>query len=318
MNDGPGPARRATAFAAILAAFATLIIGSASVRAQLMLPGAMNGSPGGGHSSAGGAAPSEAPRAPPKPIMVRPPSEDTIVGRVLAHDGAQGAMTFDKSAAGLVLSKLALTGDKISAPTKPCSLDVALGAPLPVTSAGRPAGAFRFDVPLKACPFTIDVLEGAVLVSTATPTCELAAADCRVSVAGLWGPGAAEIDDKRAKDLERERVRVETTMRANFRVLLKRAGKDRAAVKALAREQAGFSSAREMACRDYAQESVHGFCSTEITEARLLALLAKFGDEPDAPDEHRHPARERAKPRATVPQAPSAASDMSGSHETHR
>ena len=48
-----------------------------------------------------------------------------------------------------------------------------------------------------------------------------------------------------------------------------------------------------MVCRDYAQETVHGFCSTQMAEARVLALLAKFGDEPE-PREHK---RARARPR---------------------
>jgi hypothetical protein len=66
-------------------------------------------------------------------------------------------------------------------------------------------------------------------------------------------------------------------MRTNFRALIRKAGKDAIAVKAIAREQAAFSSQREMTCRDYDQETVHGFCSTQITEARALDLLAQFG-----------------------------------------
>ena len=66
-------------------------------------------------------------------------------------------------------------------------------------------------------------------------------------------------------------------MRANFHALLRKAGKDKAAIKAIAREQAAFSSEREMTCRDYQDETKHGFCSTQITEARALALLAQFG-----------------------------------------
>ena len=278
------------------------------VAAQLQLPGALGGTPAGAPpKESGNAGGTEAPRAPPKPIIVKPPSEDTIVGHQLALNGTQGAMTFDRQgtgpAADLALSKLSLAGDKISSPTKSCSVDVSLDAPIVAKPAGRPVGAIRYDVPLVACPFAIDVLDGAVLASTAAPTCEFAAADCRVTLAGLWGPAPADISDKRAKDLERQRVRVETTMRANFRVLLKRAGKDRAAVKALAGEQAGFSSAREVACRDYKNESVHGFCSTQMTEARVLALLAKFGPELEK-EERKHAAHEHAKPRPAAVAAP--------------
>ena len=277
--------------------------------AQMQLPGALNGGSGtappkAGGGGGGGVEPSH---VPPKPIVVKPPSEETIAGRLLAHDGSKGAMTFDKAGDGLVLSKLALTGDKISAPTKACSLDVALSPPLAATASGRPSGAIRYDVPLKACPFSIDVLEGSVLVSTPTPACDFTAADCKVAMAGLWGPSPADITDKRAKELERQRVRIETTMRANFRVLLKRAGKDRDAIKAIAGEQAGFSSAREMACRDYAKESVHGFCSTQITEARVLALLSKFGALPEPKEERRHA---RSKPRPAAAERPAEAAPV--------
>ena len=280
------------------------LVGSLPARlaAQMQLPGAMGGSPAGSPPKASGnAGGTEAPRAPPKPIVVKPPAEDTILGHPLALNGTQGAMSFDRQGTGpgadLTLSKLSLAGEKISSPTKTCSVDVALEAPIVAKPAGRPAGAIRYEVPLAACPFAIDVLDGAVLVATPTQTCEFKAADCRVALDGLWGPAPADISDKRAKDLERERVRIETTMRANFRVLLKRAGKDRAAVKALAGEQAGFSSQREMACRDYKNESVHGFCSTQMTEARVLALLAKFGPDLEK-EERKHVPHERAKPRA--------------------
>ena len=276
--------------------------------AQMMLPGAVNGNAGRASPKAapGGAASSEAPHAPPRPVVVKAPSEETIVGHALSHDGTTGAMTFVKTGADLVLSKLAMTGARISAPRKDCSVEVDLRSPMIATPSGRPQGAIRFAVPLTACPYTIDVLDGAVLVATPAPTCDFAAANCRVSLAGLWGPTAAEITPKQAKDLERERVRIETTMRADFRVLLKRAGKDRAAVKAIARDQAGFSSEREMTCRDYAQESVHGFCSTQITEARVLALLAEFGDEPERPPERKRAARAKLAPpsHASVPTAP--------------
>ena len=283
------------------------LVGVLPAAAQMQLPGALGGSPAGAPpKESGNSGGTEEPRAPPKPIIVKPPTEDSIVGHPLALNGTQGAMSFDRQGQGptadIALSKLSLVGDKMSALTKTCSVDVALDPPLVAKPVGRPAGALRYEVPLAACPFAIDVLDGAVLVATTAPTCEFKAADCRVALDGLWGPAPTDISDKRAKDLERDRVRIETTMRANFRVLLRRAGKDRAAVKALAGEQAGFSSQREMACRDYKGESVHGFCSTQMTEARVLALLAKFGPDLEK-EERRHAAQGRAKPRA----APAAA-----------
>ncbi len=279
--------------------------------AQIQLPGAAGAArpsrsshaPRAGADEAGGGS---APRAMAKPIVIAPPSADTILGQTLSHDGSKGLMIFGKVGDGVVLLKLTLTGDKISKPGEACTVDVSMVNPVATRAAGRPAGATRLDVPLGACPFSVDVLEGAVLVSRPSPTCDFTAADCRVAPGGLWGPAASDISQKRIKDLERERVRIETTMRANFRALLKRAGKDRTAVKAIARDQAAFSSDREMLCRDYQNESVHGFCSTQVTEARALAMLTKFGAEPDGTAPVRHEAaRLKRRPRpiakATAP-----------------
>ena len=65
-------------------------------------------------------------------------------------------------------------------------------------------------------------------------------------------------------------------MRTNFRALLASVGKDQEAVKKIVGEQAGFSSEREMTCRNYLREEIHGFCAVRITQARALALQAAF------------------------------------------
>ena len=301
---------------AIFAGFvgATLAGAAGSADAQMMLPGANNGNAEGtppretgaprspGHSVSGAPPP-----APLRPVAMKPPAEDAILGRPLSRDGKSGAMTFDKAGSDVTLVKLKLDGDKISKPQQTCSVNVSLTAPIVITPAGRPAGTLRFDIPLEACPFTIDVLDGAVLVSRADPSCDFTAADCRVTPGGLWGPAAVDLPPSRVAELERQRVRIETTMRMNFRALIKKAGKDRVAVKAIARDQAAFSSQREMTCRDYDQESVHGFCSTQITEARALELLAKFGSIDDAPVERKRIARTKTKAKAAADTAPPAA-----------
>lgn len=291
--------------ASLAAGLAASLLGSGAARAQMQLPGAVGGGApavehksGGGGGGGGGSSAAPSSYSPPKPVVIKAPMEDTVVGHPLSRDGAQGEMMLEKSGDGLALSKLTLNGDKISKPGTACTVDVALATPLPASSDGRPAGAIRYRVPVPACPFAIDILDGAVLVTRQETTCDFTAADCRVSPGGLWGPHAADITPKRAKDLERERVRLETTMRANFRAVLKKAGKDRDAVKAIARDQAAFSSEREMTCRDYAQETVHGFCSTQITQARALALMAQFGTMPEGP--HSKRSRPRPRPAATA------------------
>ena len=272
--------------------FAVMLAGAGTARAQMQLPGALGGAAPATEHKGGGGGSSAAPSsyAPPKPVIIKAPNEDTVTGHPLSRDGVKGEMVLDKAGDGLALSKLTLDGDKTSRPGMACKVDVPLPAPLPATPAGRPAGAIRYSLPVADCAFTIDILDGAVLLTRPEPTCEFKAADCRVSPVGLWGPRPADITPKRAKDLEHERVRLETTMRANFHALLRKAGKDRSAVKAIARDQAAFSSEREMTCRDYAQETVHGFCSTQITEARALSLMAQFGTMPEGPHGRRsHP-----------------------------
>ncbi len=275
-HRGAGLGRTSTLAAVTLAALGFAAALPPSSRAQMQLPGTVNGGGSGSGSDGGSGGSSAAPSAyaPSKPVVLDPPGEGTIAGHPLSHDGTKGEMVFDRvdadkagpdrgasdKAGGLALSKLTLAGDKISKPGQACTVDVALISPMVATAAGRPAGAIRYAVPLPACPFSIDILDGAVLATSATPSCAFAAADCRGSVGGLWGPHAADITPKRAKELERERTRLETTMRTNFRALLRKAGKDKAAVKSVAREQAAFSSEREMTCRDYDGETAHGFC----------------------------------------------------------
>ena len=238
---------------------------------------------------------------------MKPPGEDTITARPLSLDGQRGTMSFARSGSDLTLTALALNGDKISKPNQSCTVSVALPKPLVVMPAGRPAGMIRYDVPVAACPFSVDVLDGAVLVSRPDGSCAFAAADCLVAPSGLWGPPAADISPGRIKDLERQRTRIEATMRANFRSVLKKAGKDRQAVKAIAGEQAAFSSDREVTCRDYQGEAAHGFCSTQIAKARALALGAKFDAMAEGPHDHRRP--KRSKPKALGPSAAGASRD---------
>lgn len=285
--------------------WAALLLGAAlslgqPARAQLMLPGALNGvAPASKAPSRAGHSAVPEPKAPAKPIPVKPPSEETILGHPLRLDGSRGAMQFDRAGQDLALTKLTLPGDRLSKPGEPCEVDIVPQQPIIAQPEGRPAGALRLDIAIQACPFSIDVLDGAALVTSAQPTCDFTAADCRVSPVGLWGPPGDDISPQKAKELERERLRSETTMRANFKLLLHRAGKDKAAVKSIAAEQAAFSSQREMTCRDYQRETVHGFCSTLITEARSLAILAQFADEAKEEEPKKAAAlKPKPKPRA--------------------
>lgn len=254
--------------------------------AQMMLPGALQAAPEGAPKAAG-TAPADAAR--PKPAAAKPPGEDAILDRDLARNGADGQMRFRRAAGGLEITVLSLAGEQIAHRGEACRLDVVADAPIAARAAGRPKGLLRYEVAVAACPFTLDVLDGAVLVAREAQPCEFAAADCRVDPTGLWGPQASAIDEKQAKEFERARGAAEASMRTGFRALLASAGADKTAVKAIASEQAGFSSAREVVCRGYAREDTVGYCALRLTQARIFALQAEM-----AASVHGAPAKARA------------------------
>ena len=208
-----------------------------------------------------------------RPVVLKPPPESTITGLELARDGVAGTIAFGSAPGkGIEITHLSLAGEAISHPGEQCRVDVVSDTPIQTTFAGRPNGVSRYEVNIEACPFSFDVLDGAVMVSRVPPACDFAAADCRAALAGFWGPPGNSFGPDQIKQLERERGLAESSMRAEFRALLANAGKDKAAIKKIAGEQAGFSSERDVTCRNYAGEDVHGFCALRVTQARALAL----------------------------------------------
>lgn len=133
----------------------------------------------------------------------------------------------------------------------------------------------RLQLALASCPFSFDVLDGAILTTKDTQTCAFKEADCQVNIGGMWGPKGSGITPVQIKELERSRATADRASREAFRELLKRT-KGKPEIKKVAAEQAAFSSLREETCRTYAQESVHGFCSTRLTEARVTALQTQI------------------------------------------
>ena len=163
-----------------------------------MLPGARQAAPEGAP-----AAQSPAAAAKPKPAAPKPPGEDAILDRDFARNGVDGLIRFRRAPGSAAeITALSLAGEQIAHPGETCRLDVAAGQPIEARPAGRPHGLLRYDAGIEACPFSLDVLDGAVLVARDGKPCEFVAADCRVDPAGLWGPPAAAIDDKQAKQFE--------------------------------------------------------------------------------------------------------------------
>lgn len=180
-------------------------------------------------------------------------------------------MEFQRSAGETRLVKLTLAGDRLSRSGESCSVE-APAAQLKLAPREGDAGVRRYQLDYADCPFSVDVLDGAVLVSTEKGACTITASDCRVDPNGLWGMGAAEFDPKNAKDMLNLRARVEKTIHADFRALYDKNKKDRPLRAYLVREQAGFSARRGEICRNYAQEADFGYCALRITEARALRL----------------------------------------------
>lgn len=258
----------------LIVVLAALLIG-APARAQLLLPGALQASP----PAAGSGGQNPAGTMPGKPKLAAPklPSESTIFGRELTRDGFAGIIAFGSaSGKGIEITRLSLAGEQISHPHEQCRVEVVADAPIQTKFAGRPNGVSRYEVEIAACPFSFDVLDGAVIVTRVPPTCDFPAADCRAAPAGLWGPPGNSFGPDQVKQFERERGHAESAMRAAFRALLANAGKDREAIKKIASGQAAFSSERDVTCRDYVGEEVHGFCALRITQARAFALQAAF------------------------------------------
>ena len=233
--------------------------------------------PGGG--GAGEEGPSAAPGVPyappqPKPLVLKAPTEDGVVGRELKLNGAGGSMRIERSARGDYTARLTLAGAKVAQPTEACTAVVGGEPGLPLTPQGKPDGVPRYELQAPSCPIQFDVLDGGVLVRSPLQACVIEEAGCRADVAGMWGPEPTGLL-ARAKDFEQARGAADRAVRENYKALTQRAKPGE--VRSIVSEQAAFSSEREQICRSYAREPGHGFCNTRFTEARGLLLVARLG-----------------------------------------
>jgi hypothetical protein len=269
--------------AAVLASFLALLT-SPVARAQIALPGAVAPAEEGSVAVGGQGESASKPAKKKRPkvsaedgaagpaIAPKPPTEESASGKPLYLDGTRSAIELQRSGGEFQVAKLTLTGDRIARSGETCRVDVA-GMPLKLTQRESESGLRHYQIEFPACPFSFDVLDGAILVSNQGGACELKAADCRADPTGLWGVGGGELTDpKRAKEMLNQRARTEKTVRADFQSLYAKNKKDKIVRKLLVREQAGFSSHREEICRSYAQESDFGYCALRVTEARALTL----------------------------------------------
>ncbi len=265
------------------------------------LPG--DGTPGG--SLPEGAAP-ETPRVaptPPKPVVIRAPSEDGVLGQDLLLNGLSGNLKLER-AGGALTARMTVPGTKISQPTETCTVPVAGGAGVALAEKGRPEGTQRLEMPAGECVLRLDLLDGSVLVTPAGEgeQCTFKVADCSASPKGLWGPGPSGLLP-RAAEFDAGRGSADRAVRENYKVMTSRVrGPD---VRPIVTEQAAFSADRETLCRGYAREGTHGFCHLRVTEARALSLAARLGQTitagPTTASVAPRPRRSRPAPDAMQP-----------------
>ncbi|GJD99996.1 hypothetical protein [Methylobacterium isbiliense] len=222
-----------------------------------------------------GPRPAPAPPAPPKPVVIRAPSDDSVIGQDLQQNGSDGSLRLERAQGGLS-ARITLAGIKVSQPTESCRVSLSGGAPLTLADQGRPNGVTRLAASDPVCPLRLEILDGSVLVTTgAEPdTCVFQAADCAVRPKGLWGPGPASLVP-RAQEFDSARGSADKAVRENYKVLTQRAKRED--IRPIVAEQAAFSSEREQMCRAYAREGVHGYCHLRFSEARALSLATRLG-----------------------------------------
>ena len=204
-------------------------------------------------------------------ITPKPPSEDLIIGHALHLDGSRSSIEFQRSGADLQVAKLALTGDRLMRSGEACRVEVA--EPLGSTSRRTRTVLRRYEIDFPACPFTFDVLDGAILVSNDGKVCEIKQADCRADPDGLWGMEASEFDPKRASEMLTLRARVEQTVRNIFKALYDKIKSDKAicATCWCANRRDSPRAVKRFAA-PMSQEADFGYCALRVTEARALAL----------------------------------------------
>ncbi len=248
-------------------------------RAQLVLPGAAPAAPQGATASpakarsaraAKGAGASGAKGVKPGAAL----GVASLAGRPLMLNGKSGLLQISGDDKTATIDKLQLAGESVSDSSQRCVVDIVGENPIQATSVGRPDGLLQFEADVPACPFSFDVLDGAALAPSQITACVFKAADCQTGPGGLWGPDGASLVGDAAK-FAKERAEAEKAMAKAVRAVQDRAA-DSPEAADLIRDQNGFAGQRDDICRDYAKESIHGYCALRVTEARTALLETRL------------------------------------------
>ncbi len=161
------------------------------------------------------------------------------MGQELMLNGLTGSLKLEKSGAG-THRPITLPGNKVSQPVETCKVPLNGGAPLAVSSEGRPEGTSRFELAGGECPLRFDILDGAVLVKPlGAAVMHLRGGRLRHDADGPLGTG------RRRADPARRRVRgarggADRAVRDNYKLMSSRLrGPD---LRPVVTEQAAFSS----------------------------------------------------------------------------
>jgi len=268
----------------LISALFVAALAASQTRAQLMLPGAAPAEPQGAkvapakpkHKSSG--APATAAGSGGKDAEASPAAGlASLVGRPLMLNGKSGLLQISGDEKSVTVDKLQLVGEGVSDSSQRCIVDIVGETPIEATNVGRrPDGLERYEAKVPACPISFDVLSGALLVPSQITACVFKAADCQTAPGGLWGPDGASLVGDAAK-IVKERAAAEKAMGKILHIIEDRAG-DSAQAAALVRDQNGFAGQRDELCRDYAKESVHGYCGLRVTEARVALLQTRLNE----------------------------------------
>jgi hypothetical protein len=255
-------------------------LAASEAAAQLVLPGAAPAAPQGATASpakarsAGAAKGAGASAKGAKPGAA--PGVAGLAGRPLMLNGKSGLLQISGDDQTATIDKLQLAGESVSDSSQRCVVDIVGENPIKATSVGRPDGLERFDADVPACPFSFDVLDGAALAPSQITACVFKAADCQTGPGGLWGPdGASLVGD--AAIFAKERAEAEKAMAKAVRAVQDRSA-DNPEAADLVRDQNGFAGQRDDICRDYAKESVHGYCALRLTQARTALLETRLNE----------------------------------------
>jgi hypothetical protein len=264
----------------LLCGLVVAAIAASGAGAQLVLPGAAPAAPQGATASpvkprsAGAAKGAGASAKGMKPGAT--PGVANLGERPLMLNGKSGLLQISGDDKTATIDKLQLAGESVSDSSQRCVVDIVGEKPIQATSAERPDGLERFDADVPACPFSFDVLDGAVLAPSQITACVFKAADCQTSPGGLWGPEGASLVGDAAK-FAKERAEAEKAMAKVVHAIEDRAADSPPAAE-LMRDQNGFAGQRDDICRDYAKESIHGYCALRLTQARTALLETRLGE----------------------------------------